>query len=219
MLARGALVHACTLHVKSFRGWLNVVCMTQTILYTRKANMLRSILAIVKTFYIFIGTLQGTYLPNIKKKEPEEFRTLWNNHKIRWNMLASCPAGVPDDIHNLVGLERTCILMSKNFMVVIMSHSEFGLSSFHSNGIGVWDHKKLVHPSSLASSMLAHTKTATHFYPLEFQQLADIILGTVFHISQTRITIQHAQQNYVAIESKIGLWEVFTTCKQIHTCI
>ena len=89
-------------------------------------------------------------------------------------------------------------------MQVTSCHSEFALSSFHPTGSGVGDHKKPVDPSSLASLMLAHTKTATHFYPSEFKQLADNILATVFDTLQTNITIEHAEQIYVAVASIIG---------------
>ena len=52
--------------------------------------------------------------------------------------------------------------------------------------------------------MLVHTKTATPYYPSEFQQLADNIWATVFHTLHTRITIEHAEQIYVAIANIIG---------------
>ena len=85
----------------------------------------------LRIFYICIGTLCptfkthyiGTHFAPLLKKELEEFRTLWNNHRIRRNKLAGCPAGVPDDIYHLVGVEG--ILLGKNFMLVMTCHSEF----------------------------------------------------------------------------------------------
>ena len=40
-----------------------------------------------------------------------EFKSRWNNHRIRWNRLASYPCDVPTDLYHLVGnmgmLQRT----------------------------------------------------------------------------------------------------------------
>ena len=52
--------------------------------------------------YIFGGVLA---------RELDEFKSRWNNHRIRWNRLASCPCDVPTDLYHLVGnmgmLQRT----------------------------------------------------------------------------------------------------------------
>ena len=100
-----------------------MVYMILMMLCTGKAKMLRTF-AIVTTFHLCRHSAGYVFAPLIKK-ELEEFRILWNNHRIRRNRLAGCPAGIPDDIYHLVGGEGILLYLKVHANNDLPASSEF----------------------------------------------------------------------------------------------
>ena len=59
----------------------------------------------------FLRHLAAYVFKGVLARELDDFKLRWNNHRIRWNRLASCPCDVPTDLYHLVGnmgmLQRT----------------------------------------------------------------------------------------------------------------
>ena len=51
----------------------------------------------------FLRHLAGYVFGGVLARELDEFKSRWNNHRIRRNRLASCPCDVPNDLYHLVG--------------------------------------------------------------------------------------------------------------------
>ena len=52
------------------------------------------------TYFIGSYCLIYVFLP-ILKKELNNFMDFWNTHQIRFNRLARCPSGRPDDLYDM----------------------------------------------------------------------------------------------------------------------
>ena len=114
------------------------------------------------------------------KKELEEFKDRWNQHRLRRNRHAVCPCGIPDDLYNLYGKIITNIF------------------KFQSPLLTVDDYKQDVDPELLAYCMVTHGYTAPAFYPAEFGALADHLLST-FQFTQDDITAINCKSIYCTL--------------------
>ena len=113
-------------------------------------------------------------------RELDEFKLRWNNHRIRWNRLASCPCDVPTDLYHLVG----------NMGMLQCTELAYMFTLF----IG-GDYIQDIDVNHLAYCMVHCVSQPPLFYPDEFKLLADHVLSYL-NIAQDDITADSCKVVY-----------------------
>ena len=75
-------------------------------LYVKINNVYKYYVYVCKCAYVcspFLRHLAAYVFGGVLARELDEFKSRWNNHRIRWNRPASCPCDVPNDLYHLVG--------------------------------------------------------------------------------------------------------------------